>query len=127
MVVHVVPLKYCQVPCAAVAVLPMMATPYRVLADEPPLAVWLSAASEKLALNSVLTVAPGGLVASSRTAARLAEPLATGASLTALTKRLAVSVADEKAVVPPLTEVSAVPPLLGVVWSQARKVMALAT
>ena len=51
---------------------------------------------------------------------------ATGASLTALTIRLAVSVATENAVMPPLAVVSALPPLLPLVRSQARKVMALA-
>ena len=50
----------------------------------------------------------------------------TGASLTALTTRLAVSVAVEKAVVPPLLVVSARVPLVPLVWSQARKVRALA-
>ena len=50
----------------------------------------------------------------------------TGASLTALIIRLAVSVAVEKAVVPPLLVVSASVPLVPLVWSQARKVMALA-
>src|SRR5262245_41007480 len=49
----------------------------------------------------------------------------TGASLTALTTSEAVSVADEKAVVPPLVEVLAVLPFVPLVWSQARKVMAL--
>ena len=51
----------------------------------------------------------------------------TGASLTALTVRLAVSVAVEKAVVPPLVVVSASVPLLPLVWSQARKVIAVAS
>ena len=50
----------------------------------------------------------------------------TGASLTALTVRLAVSVAVEKAEVPPLLVVSASVPLLPLVWSQARKVIAAA-
>ena len=51
----------------------------------------------------------------------------TGASLTALTVRLAVSVAVEKAVVPPLLVVSASVPLVPLVWSQARKVIAVAS
>ena len=51
----------------------------------------------------------------------------TGASLTAVTVRLAVSVAVEKAVVPPLLVVSASVPLPPLVWSQARKVMAVAS
>ena len=44
-----------------------------------------------------------------------------------MTTRLAVSVAVLKAVVPPLLVVSASVPLLPLVWSQARKVMALAS
>ena len=47
----------------------------------------------------------------------------TGASLSAFTVMEAVSVAKEKAVVPPLLEASAVVPLVPVDWSQARKVM----
>ena len=43
----------------------------------------------------------------------------------AITVRLAVSVAVEKAVPSPFTEVFVTPPLLPIVWSQARKVMAL--
>ena len=48
-------------------------------------------------------------------------------SLTALTTRLAVSVAVEKAVVPPFVDALARLPLVPLVWSQARKVMALAS
>ena len=51
----------------------------------------------------------------------------TGASLTALTVRLAVSVAVEKAVVPPLLVVSASVPPVPLVWSHARKVIAVAS
>ena len=50
----------------------------------------------------------------------------TGASLRAFTINEAVSVAVEKAVVPPFVLVSAVPPLVPVVWSHARNVIALA-
>ena len=50
-----------------------------------------------------------------------------GVSATGLITRLAVSVAVEKAVVPPLLVVSASVPLLPLVWSQARKVIALAS
>ena len=53
------------------------------------------------------------------------KPVSTGASLTALTVRLAVSVATENAVMPPLAVVSALSPLLPLVRSQARKVIAL--
>ena len=47
--------------------------------------------------------------------------------MTASMTRLAVSVALEKAVVPPLVVVSTRLPLLPLVWSQARNVMALAS
>ena len=47
--------------------------------------------------------------------------------MTAMTIRLAVSVAEEKAVVPPLVDVSAKVPFVPVVWSQARNVIALAS
>ena len=50
-----------------------------------------------------------------------------GVSATGLITRLAVSVAVEKAVVPPLLVVSASVPLLPLVWSHARKVIALAS
>ena len=51
----------------------------------------------------------------------------TGASLTAVTVRLAVSVAVENAVMPPLLVVSASVPLPPLVWSQARNVMPVAS
>src|SRR6185503_34273 len=50
-------------------------------------------------------------------------PMVVGLSLTALTVIEAVSVAVEKAVVVPLTVVSAVFPLVPLVWSQALNVM----
>ena len=50
-----------------------------------------------------------------------------GASLTELTVIAALAVALEKALPPPLLEVSAVVPAEPVVWSQARKVIPLAT
>ena len=50
-----------------------------------------------------------------------------GVSATGLITRLAVSVAVEKAVVPPLLVVSASVPLLPLVRSHARKVIALAS
>src|SRR5262245_59915353 len=65
--------------------------PAKEFADDPP-GTW-SAASEKLPVNKTLTVAPGGDVASSLIAARVAVPVATGASFTAVTfsvKRYAV-------------------------------------
>ena len=56
----------------------------------------------------------------------MAVVVTTGASLTALTVRLAVSRVAEKAVLPPLAVVSASSPLAPLVRSQARKVMASA-
>ena len=50
-----------------------------------------------------------------------------GVSATGLITRLAVSVAVENAVVPPLLVVSASVPLPPLVWSQARNVIALAS
>ena len=87
--------EYCQAPSAAVAALPTTATPARVLALDPP-GTW-SAASPKLAANSAAAVAPSGLLVSSGTAGRVAAPVATGASLTAVTITLTVAGA-----VPPL-------------------------
>ena len=74
---------HCQVPCAAVAALAVMATPRKLLAEDPPATV--SVASEKLAEKRALIRAPAGLVLSSLMAAREALLEATGASLTALT------------------------------------------
>lgn len=59
---------------------------------------------------------------SSLIAASVAAPVATGASLTALTIRETVSVAREKADVPPLVAVETFEPALPEVWSYARKV-----
>ena len=69
--------------------------------------------------------APLGTPASSPTVSERAVFASTGASLTALIVKFAVSVAVLKAVVPPLVVVSAVPPFVPVVRSQARKVIAL--
>src|SRR4051794_38024629 len=52
--------------------------------------------------------------------------VAVGASLTALITRLAVGVAWEKGVMPPLADASASPPFVPLVRSQARKVIAVA-
>ena len=65
---------YCHLPCAAVAALAVIATPAIV-----------PSTSLKLPANSAETKAPaGGVEESSLTAASVAEPLATGASLTAV-------------------------------------------
>ena len=61
----------------------MIAIPASVLALEPPV-TW-SVASLKLLVNKLDTVLPVGLVESSLTLANVATPLATGASLTAVT------------------------------------------
>ena len=85
-VVQVVPLlEYCQLPLAASAVYAVSATPARVLAEEPPDTVSVTSLKLLLLPKSVLTVATVGLAASSRSAARLALLLATGASFTAVT------------------------------------------
>src|SRR5262245_66577552 len=97
--------------------------PANVFAKEPP--GTLSAASEKLPPNSELTDAPNGLAVSSLTDASVAPPLATGASFAGLTTNDAVSNALENAVEPPLTETSILLPAVPLVWSHARKVMAL--
>src|ERR1044071_7778165 len=96
--------------------------PANVLADDPPL-TW-SVASERLPLNSELTVAPAGDAASSLIAASVALPDATGASFTAVTVTSTTSVAAENAVVPPLLEVSTLVPAVPLVWSQTRMVSA---
>src|SRR5689334_16656642 len=96
--------------------------PANVLADEPP-TTW-SVESEKLPLNSELTVAPDGDAVSSLIAASVALPDATGASFTAVTVTSITSVALENAVVPPLLEVSTLLPALPPVWSQPRMVSA---
>ncbi len=85
--------------------------PANVLALDPPATT--SVESEKLPLNSDVTVAPVGDVASSLTAANVALPDATGASFTGLMVSLSATVADEICVVPPVAPVKlSVPPLL---------------
>jgi hypothetical protein len=69
--------------------------PAKVFAEEPPST--LSAVSEKLPLNSELTVAPSGLAVSSLTDASVALPLAIGALFTALTVMLTMSLSVEDA------------------------------
>src|SRR5262245_36923416 len=75
------------------------------------------------------TLIPTGAGASSPTDPITGDLLAssTGASFTALMVMLAVSVAAENAVAPPLVVVSTLLPAPPLVWSQARKVMALLT
>ncbi len=117
--VQVTPLSHCHVPWAGVAALASIATPARVLADEPPV-TW-SVASLKALVNRALTVAPRGLVSSSLTLA--SETLAAvrvGASLTAVMETAISSVALENAVAPPVVAVLTVVPFTPEVWSQAR-------
>ena len=73
---------HCHLPCVGEEALAVMRTPARVLADEP--AETLSLLSEKLAEKREETVLPVGSAVSSKTAASVAEPEATGASLTAV-------------------------------------------
>ena len=84
--------EYCHAPVAAVDGLAVMATPARLSAAEPPLAVWLSKLSLKLPPNRVLIAVPGGSAASSAVAVKLAAPVATGALLTLATEILMTSV-----------------------------------
>jgi hypothetical protein len=108
--VHTPPERYCHAPSKGAASFLQMATPARALAVVSPA---LSAASEKLGENKWLTVSPGGFVVNWLMAARLALPVAMGASLTGSTNMLTKSVPMEKAVEPPfavmLTFVPAVP------------------
>ena len=113
----------CQRPGAASTEWPRTATPASWFWPGLP----ASAASLKLPAYSAATVAPPGDAASSSAAARLAAPLAMGASLTAVTVMPAAAVALLNALVPPLVEVSAVLPAMPLVASQARKVMPLPT
>ena len=93
-------LEYCQAPSAASAVYAAIATPARVLAEEPPDTA--SVVSLKFPPNKVLTVDAVGLAASSRSVVRLALPLATGASFTAVTVIATVSVSVSVPPVPVL-------------------------
>src|SRR5262245_410405 len=106
MLVHTAPFSHCHTPSVpALAALAVIAIPASALAEEPP-STW-SVASLNAAVNSAETAAPGGLAVSSATEARLTlAAVRVGASLTGVMVRLAVSVALEKAVVPPLVEVS---------------------
>ena len=70
-----------------------MAMPASVLAVDQPMS---SIESLKLSLNRLETVAPAGLALSAFTAASMAEPLATGASLTGVTRISTVSVSVSK-------------------------------
>ena len=82
MSVQVEEFSHCHLPWAALAPLAVITMPIKLLAVDPPLTV--SAASEKLAATKVETLLPDGPLLSSETEARVAEPLPTGASLTAV-------------------------------------------
>ena len=101
----------------------VMATPARVLATDPPVLATESVASEKLAEKRLAMVSPPGAVVSSRTAARVADPEAIGASFTAVMVSETVSEAVEKAVLPPVAVMLTLLPVDPEDWSQARKVM----
>ena len=77
---------YFQAPLVESAVWAVMAMPARESALDP------SVVSEKFAEKRLLTVAPAGLAASSSMAAKVAVPLATGASLSSVTLRVSVAV-----------------------------------
>ena len=82
--------------------MPVRAAPSKLWADEPPVpAVTVSALSPKRAPSKLDKLAPAGVLASSLTANKLALPLATGASLTAVMLVAKLAVALEYAVVPP--------------------------
>ena len=90
----------------------MIAMPARLFADDPPNTA--SAVSLKFALNSVDTVLVPGLP-SSRSAASVVLPTATGASFTAVTLWFNVTVPELNAVVPPLVAAFTVAPVVTVV------------
>src|SRR3954464_14241846 len=77
--------------------------PANVLALEPPDTV--SVVSEKLALNSDVTLAPVGAAVSSLTAANVALPDAVGASFTSVMVSPSPPFAAEICVVPPVAPV----------------------
>ena len=99
------------------------------LSTSVTLSTWPAGRAKSTRVETSVPTAPEGAPESSFWAARVGLLVlsSTGASLTAVTVRLAVSVAVENAVVPPLLVVSASVPLLPLVWSQARKVIALAS
>ena len=87
--------------------------PAKVLAVVPPATV--SAVSLKLAMNRLLTLEPLGDALSSSMAASVLLPDATGASFTAVTLWLSVTVALLYAVEPPRVETSNIAFVLTVV------------
>jgi hypothetical protein len=70
----------------------VIATPARVLAEDPPVTV--SVVSLKFPPNKSLTVEVVGLATSSASVASVALPLATGASFTAVTLWLSTTLAE---------------------------------
>ena len=117
-------------PCVKLASVPVaektscaLAPPLRASVSVAPLKllVALSSVSVTVTFESSTTAGPFSVAPGAPS-----RPLSTGASLTALTVSDTVSVVIENAVMPPLTDVSASPPLLPLVRSQARSVTALA-
>ena len=99
------PLNHCQLPwLALLARLPTTTTAARLLADDP--SVMASLTSEKLPLNRSFTVAPLMVVSvvSSLILARVALPLATGASLIAVMVVVRLTVFALIWLLPPLLE-----------------------
>jgi len=117
--VHVLPLSvvYCQVPwlsSTATTAMPSTGPASTSVIRSPPALAMIPLTSVPLLVTSSWSTATSVIV-----------PVLskTGASFRALTTISAVAVAVLKAVVPPLVELSAVPPLLPLVWSHARKVI----
>ena len=104
--------EYCHDPLAESEVYAVMAIPAKVLALLPPLTV--SALSLKLALNRPLTSVLVGVPGSSRSAAKVELPEATGASFTAVTLWLSVTVALLYPVVVPRVDTFTVLPVVTV-------------
>ena len=93
-----------------------------------PFSAPLSTSAQLAPVRIALTVVPLEVVSSLVPVRLTLAPLVmVGASLIALTVKLAVSVALENALLPPLLLVSAVPPFVPLVRSQARKVIAVAS
>ena len=101
--------EYCQVPLPVTQVTAI------------PFCAPLSTSAQLAAVRIALIAVADEVLFSSVALRAMVEPLLNvGASLTALTVIEALSVAAEKAVLPPLTEVSTLLPAVPLTWSQAR-------
>ena len=104
--------EYCHDPLAESEVYAVMAIPAKVLALLPPLTV--SALSLKQALNRPLTSVLVGVPGSSRSAAKVELPEATGASFTTVTVMPISDAVALNALEPPRAEASIVEPVVTV-------------